>query len=250
VPILDDELGALEEYLGRGGRMVAMLDLLDAGAGDLKSGLERLFAPYGVKARQEAMAVGAESAITGDRVIGMPSRGHVATRPLSRRQAIFVRACVLEKRTPSREGFKVTTLVEGTSGSYGETKAGGPSRGYDAGTDVKGPAVLGVAVEPERNAGTSPGREHLVVFADADFLANRYITRAEYRHSANLDLFLNCVNWMVGRRENIGIEPRPRETRRVTMTPSRRARVFWGAVGGPVVLMVSLALAVWRLRRR
>ena len=69
-------------------------------------------------------------------------------------------------------------------------------------------------------------------------------------YSANSDLFLNSVNWMVGKRENIGIQPKEQMSRTVSMTGDRKDRVFWGAVVLPALAMVVLGIVVWRLRSR
>jgi ABC-type uncharacterized transport system involved in gliding motility auxiliary subunit len=66
--------------------------------------------------------------------------------------------------------------------------------------------------------------------------------------AANTDLFLNSVNWMAGKTENIGIQPRSQERRLVHMTDVRRKRVFWGAVVLPALAMIILGIVVWRLR--
>ncbi len=78
--------------------------------------------------------------------------------------------------------------------------------------------------------------------------SNQLMSDRKIAFSANSDLFLNAVNWMVGKTENIGIQPREQMRRMVSMTPVRRTRIFWGAVVLPALAMVILGIVVWRFR--
>ena len=248
-PILGSEIAAVESYLKSGGRLLVMLDLLDAKAGEKPSGLEPVLEKYGVVAFRGAMALGPESQILGERAIGRPDARHEIASALARRQALFHRACVLGTRPAEKEGYRTDVVVEGTDGSWGERKLGKTPR-YDKGDDVAGPTTLGVATGPKSGIEAPDAPASIVVFADADFVSNQFMADATFRHSANADLFLNAVNWMVGRTENVGIEPRERDRRTVVMTPSRRTKFVVGAVLLPAVLMAVLGFYVWLVRSR
>ena len=87
-----------------------------------------------------------------------------------------------------------------------------------------------------------------MVVADVDFVSNRLLVDAVVRSSVNEDFFLNAINWMAERTENIGIAAKERERRTATITPSRRRRLLFGTVFGPVIVMVVLGIYVWRVR--
>ena len=248
-PILGEEMKALESYLEGGGKLLAMLDYLNEKAGEKPSGLERVLAKYGVAVHQDAVALAPESAFLGARAIGRPDARHEISSPLARRQALFYRACVLRPVSPEKAGYETDVVVEGTERSWGEREPGRAQR-YDAGDDVAGPTTLAVAVGPKSGMEAPENPAGIVVFSDADFVSNQLMADAAFRHSANSDLFLNAVNWMVGRRANIGIVPRERDRRTVVMTPSRRTKVFLGTVVFPAALMVALGIYVWRVRSR
>lgn len=246
-----DELKAIEDYIDRGGNVIAMFDVILPGRKDISpSGLERLVAKYGIEVEQYALARGPEMILTGANTIGIPSGFHEISKPLKRHQAMFYQACCLKTKTPEKKGLRTWILVEGTEGSWGEKKPDRSAR-YDSGEDVSGPTILAAAAGPSDAKGETPeSKGKLVVFADADFLSNQMMRDINYRQSANADLFLNSVNWMVGRRENVGIAPKEREKRTAIVTPSRRTRLFWGGVVGPAALMVILGIYVWRVRSR
>ena len=248
-PILESDIAAVKSYLGNGGKLLVMLDHLDAKAGEKPSGLERILGEYGVVVRQDAMALGPESLVLGARAIGQPDARHEISSPVARRQALFHRACVLGTRPAEKEGYRTDVVVEGTDGSWGERKLDKTPR-YDKGDDVAGPTTLGVAIGPKSGMQAPDSPASIVVFADADFVSNQFMADATFRHSANPDLFLNAVNWMVGRTENIGIAPRERDRRTVVMTPSRRWKFVVGAVLLPAALMAVLGICVWLIRSR
>ncbi|MHC5055684.1 MAG: GldG family protein [Planctomycetota bacterium] len=250
-PISEAELTLIESYLDDGGSLFVTLDYLDKRAGHVSSGLERLLRKFGVEVHQDVMAVGQEI-VTG-RTHGIPHEYHEISEHLSRKTVLLRNACVLKTTSPEKEGFDARGILEGTDGSWGERDLSGRLR-YNKDTDIAGPTTLGVAVGPRKSDPSTPfgptGRAHIVVFADADFLSDRLMADPQFRFAANTDLFLNAVNWMVGKTENIGIQPRERERRAVHMTPVRRTRVFWGAVVLPALAMVVLGIVVWRLRSR
>ena len=250
-PIRDAELALLETYLDGGGSLLVTLDLLEKRDGHVRSGLERLLKKYGVVVHQDVMAVGQEIAF--GYTSGIPNSYHKISEALTTREVILHRACVLEAASPEKEGYDASRMLEGSDGSWGERELKGDMR-YDKDKDISGPTTLGVAVGPLESAQPGPsgpaGTAHIVVFADADFLSDRLMSNRNVKFSANSDLFLNSVNWMVGKTENIGIQPREQERRLVHMTPSRLTRVFWGAVVLPALAMVVLGIVVWRLRSR
>jgi hypothetical protein len=251
-PISDAELALIESYLDDGGSLFVTLDHLDKRAGHVRSGIERLLKKYGVEVHQDVMAVGHEMG-TGY-IYGIPNEYHEISEHLSRKRVYLRReVCVLKTASPDKEGFDTRAILEGTDGSWGEKDPSGRLR-YDKDTDIAGPTTLGIAVGPAKSDPSTPfgptGRAHIVAFADADFLSDRLMADSGVAMAANTDLFLNSVNWMVGKTQNIGIQPRERERRAVHMTPVRRTRVFWGAVVLPALLMVVLGIIVWRLRSR
>jgi hypothetical protein len=256
-----DELAAIEDYVERGGRMIVMLDTTVLDDDVSPSGLEGILEKYGVTPRQEALAAGPEMTVidlrTGARDIDhrAPAEGrmlgtHEISEPLARYKTFFFGACCLETDLPEDSAYRAWKVVEGTEGSWGETDLDRP--GEDE-SDVKGPTVLVAAVGPDNEDDPEFARRaRIVVFADADFVANDFARMPlVQRRSANLDLFANAASWAVGRREDlVKIPPKERERRTVDLKPKGRTRLFWGAVIGPVVLMIALGIYAWWARSR
>jgi len=253
-PISNAELETIEKYLDDGGSLLVTLDLLDTKQGHVKSGLERLLKKYGVEVHQDVMASMVDVWGRPTRtIVGVPNGHHKISESLSDEQAVLHKACVLDIGSPAKEGYEARRILEGTDRSWGERDLRGAMR-YSKEKDIAGPTTLGVAVGPRKGDPSTSfgvqGKAHIVVFSDADFLSKLLMSNPNFAYSANSDLFMNAVNWMVGKRENIGIQPKEQMSRTVSMTGDRRDRVFWGAVVLPALAMVVLGIVVWRLRSR
>lgn len=250
-PIPTEELAFIESYLDGGGSLLVMLDLLDKRAGHVRSGLERLLKKYGIEIYRDVMAMD-QRVLAGYRyTYGVPHEYHAISEPISRKRVLLRKACVMRTVSSEKPGLEAKPILQGTKDSWGETNPSGRLR-YDKDSDIPGPTTLGVAVGPARNDPSAVfgaiGRAHIVAFADADLFSDRIMSDPGVAMAANTDLFLNSVNWIAGKTENIGIQPRSHERRLVHMTDVRRKRVFWGAVVLPALAMIILGIVVWRFR--
>jgi len=234
-----DELGAVEQYLANGGKVLALVDNLVVSADHRPSGMERVLKEYGVAVHQNALAVG-----PGYRIECVPSARHEITGPLAsgRHVVVMVQACCLDLTSPARADCRPERILEGTAASWGERRPGDKPM-FDPEEDLAGPTTLGVAASCDSGA-------RLVVFSDADFLSNTEAPQADLVGWKNTDLFRNSVSWMVGRTEDLPIPRREFASRVANVTPDDRLPLFAGAVVGPALLMTVLGIVVWRLRSR
>jgi hypothetical protein len=232
---------------------MVMLDTLVGRKKAKPSGLEKLLVRYGVAVHQDSLALAAEVDKFGGRAIvfGQPSAAHAITKPLSSLRAAIFYSATIQIGQASQSGYQATPILTGTEGSWGERDME-RSTSYDEGKDVPGPNVMAAAVAAtEDNEGIAPvNRAKIVVIADSDIISNRLASDDNFKLTCNSDLFLNAVNWMVDRTENIGIVPKERDHRIANVTPSRRTKLFWGAFVGPTLLMVILGIVVWRIRAK
>ena len=75
-------------------------------------------------------------------------------------------------------------------------------------------------------------------------MANQYVDMA-----GNLNLALNCVDWLAGRQDLIGVRPKVVEPRRLSLTRSQTQAVFWLSVLVVPSVFVLIGVAVL-IRRR
>ena len=118
----------------------------------------------------------------------------------------------------------------------------------DRNRDKRGPISLGVAFErsePSREPGRDALQGRIVAIGDSDFLSNKYVDMA-----GNLNLALNCVEWLAGRQDLIAVRPKVVESRVLSLTAARAQVVFWVSVLGVPGAVVLVGLAAMRRRRR
>jgi hypothetical protein len=105
-------------------------------------------------------------------------------------------------------GYNVTELVRTPEGFWAETALSKKVH-YEFNSDTgdkAGPVSLAVAVEPKTVGNVDTEGTRIIVTGTSTFLSNEKID------AANMDFFLNGVNWLLQRPELIGISPkRPQE---------------------------------------
>jgi ABC-type uncharacterized transport system involved in gliding motility auxiliary subunit len=142
-----------------------------------------------------------------------------------------------------------TTLVSTAQQSWAETDlaaltnqqgGNGPQIKADPGVDLLGPVPIAAAAQNS----TTNGR--VVVFGDADFVTDNFVTQY-----GNSDLFVNSVDWTT-KQENL-INLTPKETTNRLLVPPGRYTLNLLLLGSVFVLPGSVLLAgifVWSSRRR
>jgi ABC-type uncharacterized transport system involved in gliding motility auxiliary subunit len=263
--LLPQELLALDEYLRKGG---AVLALVDPGEGrSLAAFLRR----YRLELPEEIVADGDFRLAAGEeltfRVPERPSDAVVA-RTL---EADPVFSLARPIGTVPAEGddhrIVVRDLLRTSSNSWAIPFANGEIRGdleYDPKRDRRGPFAVGVEVaidlETPKPAAVNlgeaeellePGQRHhsrLIVYGDADFANNFFIELL-----GNRDLLVNTVNWLALEESLIGVRPARKQPGTEQFFVSSR-QGYWAFLLGTVVepaifLILGIAVFVWRKLR-
>ncbi|HVP29815.1 MAG TPA: GldG family protein [Myxococcota bacterium] len=237
-----EAVAAIEGWLGRGGRLVALLEP------GVASGVEPLLERYGF-ALPDGVVVDPESGpIEG----GAPGLNpvlraygrHPITRGLDERtMTFFLRARpVIAEHKPAPDDTMTGLAFTG------------PHAWLDR--DVKG-VLARLRPTPPRKleeqrfsiaaAGSYPraqGEARVVVFGDSDFATNQYL-RALY----NLDLVMNAVHWATDDERKITLRPKAVTPDQDPLTPQQTLTMLYG-VGLliPELLLIGGALAWLRTR--
>lgn len=274
---LPNEIDALKKYLGKGGKVLFMIDPPDrVGAPELTN-LTALLKEWAIEVGSGVIVHAPQDAAIpkGDAIdvaALAPVRGGDGTYVLAakynqhpvmqgfRRYSVYRLARAITPASGA-EGRSAQTLVETTKSSWSESdlarllKEGKVSFDPDKG-DKEGPVSLAAAVSapatdvpaPAGDAGDkkdeAPKPEsRIVVFGDSDFASNSIAG-----FEGNSDLFLNAINWL-GQQENmIAIRPRDPEDRRITMTADQQVVTFWLTV--VVIPGLILVTGIWTWWRR
>jgi len=257
-PLLAGEHQALQRYLEQGGGLLVLIDPR------AKTDLVEDLHTWGVDLGDD---------IVVDRTLALFGRAttpfaahydpdHEITRGMSETTLFHVARSV-----KGSDGF--TDLVATGDSSWAERDL---DRFFAEGTaeldedDLEGPVPVAVAgvphlaseqiqaeAEPDGNseaeaaaspAETAPTPARLVVFGDADFASNELI-----ESSANRDLFVNTVNWLMGDVEAISIRPKLSRASRFQLTQEQFLRIRTLSLFVLPELIAVIGVFVWWSRR-
>lgn len=224
------EIEYLQAYLNGhgensdGGRVLVLMDTAE------HQGLANLLSSWGIRA-DAAVLDGVPTMSGSDVVVKDFSESHPVVRPLEGQQIILQNPLAMSMSSSASEG--------GGAADRKRYRALFSAGGRD----------LAACVErgsPRSDAATRPSR--LIAVGDVDFLMNGCLR--SYRN-ANMDFFLNSVNYLSGRDVMVSSGP---ELDRLHTEMDRNARVSFvtmtSAVAPAVVFALYALLVLWRRRRR
>lgn len=244
-PLSNEDLQALNQVLDRGG---GVLFLLDPG---MDTGVEPLIHAWNFRLRndfvvdtQSHTAHGGPASLfikrfSNHHPIGAAMGDLAAVLPTARRVAVTV---------SDPNPHVVTTNFMHTTGS-GWALEYDPDRRFqvDPKRDRRGPISLGMAAERYQSfsePGRNPLQGRMVVIGDSDFATNRYIDMA-----GNLDLALNCVEWLAGRHDLLSIHPRVSGYAGLVLTAPQAKFVYWWSILLLPGLAAGTGFLLWTRRR-
>ncbi len=149
----------------------------------------------------------------------------------------FARSITL---TPTQDYTKnVAPILSTSPGSWLETNLQATQPEFNDGVDLQGPLYIGAAAENNDN------EARLVVIGDAGFVTNQNASP----QMANLDLFLNAVNWLTEEEELISIRPKQPENRQLFLTATQVNMTLLTSVIIIPLAVFTVGLGVWWKRR-
>jgi ABC-type uncharacterized transport system involved in gliding motility auxiliary subunit len=252
-PLTEAAIAALDAYLKRGGRLLALV-----GSGADRSGdkLAGLFAEWGVKLGSDVVIDREVRLFEGPRLGVVPLSRTYGVHPITqgfRDFTVYPQTRSVEPAAEGKKGLQATSLVKTSESSWAETDVEGVfTKGVATldPTDRKGPVSIAVAVTANlKDLGLNPPQgvteARLVVFGSALFANNQQLEQSRL----NGDLFLNAVGWLVGQEELVSIRSRSVRASRADLTPTQAAQVFYLSVFIIPELLIALGIWVWWRRR-
>lgn len=256
--LLQGEVDALTTYLGRGGKLLLMIDAPDADGGPAMPNL------FGL-ARSWGFDIGTDVVLDASgmgRQLGVGPQVPLATRypahPITngfRYMTAYPMARSVGPVEGGTDGRMPSTLVETSPQSYGERNlkelyaTGKPEP--DPKTDKMGPISIAAAVSAE--APNAPAAEppdapkpeaRMVVVGDSDFASNGALGI-----QGNRDLFLNMANWLAQQENLIAIRPVDPADRRIQLTEDQSSRILWLSLVIFPLAFIAMGVRVWWTRR-
>jgi ABC-type uncharacterized transport system involved in gliding motility auxiliary subunit len=260
---LAPEIDAVKTYLGKGGKVMVLLDPVLKADQAQPAGLQALLKDWGIEADNDIVL---DVSGTGRLALGtdesVPVAASYPPHPITENFKLLTAYPLARSMSPVEGGVNGHTaqkIVETSKNSWGETNlkslTGGQPAKLDEG-DKRGPLALASAVSAPV-AATSPAQTpaaekdgaktaetRVVAFGDSDFASN-----AALGVSGNRDLFLNAVNWLAQQENLIAIRPRDPEDRRITLTADQERRIFFLTVLIVPGLVLLAGVQTWWRRR-
>ena len=234
----DQELGALQTYLQRGGRLLALIDPMQ------QTGLDGLLSQWGVELGMDVVVDPALQLpfVAPTNLIITTYVRHPVVEHMERKRLLTMFP-LTRSVAPSqaRDGVKVTKLALTSLKGWGETTLTSATFRFDEGQDTKAPVSIAVAAERE---GSPPTR--LLIVGDSDFIANGQLGAAP----GNLDFALGAFHWLIGQEQLIGIGPKALESIKLSLTGPQLGGILWSGLLVMPLTFVLLGVGVWLLRRQ
>ncbi len=234
------EIALIRDYLERKGPLLLLLD------SRLRTGLEPLLLDWGLILGDDIVTDEAHT-LDGRELFITSYPDHPITAPLQHLATVFYLPRSLRAKSQSPGGDKpaVSALATCSATGWAEFDPDDAAPRFNPAVDIAGPVPVAVAIErgpvPGVHVQIRPTR--LVVVGDSDFAANGGLM------GANADLFLNSVNWLLGRTELLALAPKTFEELRLVMDARQLRCLFWTVVVGLPGLVAGFGLwAAWRRR--
>lgn len=265
---LQPEIEAVERYLAKGGKLLALIDP-PAGTSSTTPLLDGLLQSWGfalgmnivVDASGIGQLLGTDASVPV--VANYPP--HPITENFQLMTAFPLARSVVAGDAATSGGRTPEVFAQTGAQSWAETdlaaitSGGGRVELNEDRGDRPGPISLAAAVSapateapapPPPAEGAAPAenkptpQSRVVVIGDSDFASNGILGV-----QGNRDFFQNTVNWLAQQEGLIAIRPREPEDRRITMTAEAQNMVFWLSIFGIPGFIFALGLLNWRGRR-
>ena len=248
-PFSDDEKQAISQYLDNGGKLM-ILTQPNLPPAQLQVPLSDLVSRWKIEIGSAPVAEG-NPQLSLPREPTVPIIARYPAHKISEGLGFTFFPTVTYINVPQDSGdATITALLQTSDRSWGETAF--PQLKFDDGVDPKGPLTIAVAIDakpvnapPPGSADQATKKTRVVVFGDADFVAND----AMQVQSANRDLFLNAVNWLAEEEQLIAIGPKAQDTRSMFMSGSQTNLVLVTCVLMLPLLVLAAGGFVWWSRR-
>jgi ABC-type uncharacterized transport system involved in gliding motility auxiliary subunit len=250
-PLFPEEVASLKRFLNKGGSVLVFLEPYQDG------GLKDFLREYGIVISSDIVVDKMSRVMGGDFLLPMiVSYGdHEITRNFRLLSFFSLARSVELDKDVKKKGLTLTNLALTSQDSWAEMDREALNQGkarLDP-EDRQGPISLAVIVElnpKEANADESKekdkitGEGKLVVFGDADFASNKFVSLA-----GNSELITNTINYLAGRKDLITIPEKERPTDHLMLTRNQGLLLFWIPVVVIPLLVIVLGVVAWRRRR-
>ena len=236
------EVDALDAYLGRGGKLLAMINPPFPEKSQPES-VKKLLAKYGFTLGEDLVIelnpIGQLFGIGPQVPIVQQYEPHPITRDMAGITTLFPLTRSVDTSQPAtRRRHACSRWPRPRPDSWGETDRQALERGQvkPDPQDIKGPLTLAAVATKDKT--------RIVVYGTANLAGNQFLNV-----QGNRDFFLNTVSWLAEQEDQIAVRPKDTKQTPVFLTAQQAQAVFWlPVVILPAIGMVGGIIAVARRR--
>jgi ABC-type uncharacterized transport system involved in gliding motility auxiliary subunit len=211
ITLADAEIAALNWYLDGGGRMLILSDPL------APNPLPGVLQKWGIQFNNDVAVEPGQNYQSPLVPVLVDYPFSVITQKLTNRPTIFPVTRSIKRGEGASPNITAQAIAQTTALGWGETSLEPLQLRFEEGKDHKGPVDLMVTVEGNSGAPgiTTTAKTRLVVVGTSQLVSNKSLQDPRI---ANIDLFMNAINWLAEEEALISIRPTPPDTRSVFMT--------------------------------
>jgi ABC-type uncharacterized transport system involved in gliding motility auxiliary subunit len=251
--LFEEEIGAVTDYLNDGGSLLVMLD-----PGVNTPRLTGILNRIGIAMPSDVVIDRDSKVLGGDYLLPVASTylKHPITKDLTVLSFFpYARSVVIDETAAKEAGWALGYLVSTGSNSWAETDLGALRQGkaeFNKDVDTAGPVSVAVEGSREITAGdddtAGPKEARIVVFGSSSFVVNTYYLMAQ-SNAANIDIFLNSVNWLAGNENLISIHAKERTSTPLFLTGYQGLLIFLVCVVLVPLAVLGVGIFVYFRRR-
>jgi hypothetical protein len=234
----EDESDKIDQYLTRGGRLLAMFN---ANAVDRYTRLERLLARWGVEVSHDVVVdPNHSSAQDNSDVIVSAFSPHPLVNPLVGSGLYMIQ--------PRRVGRDTSQAQKADAPTVDQIAYSSRTAFLHSNTNKLGQFPLMVAVEKGAIPGVAEHGARIIVAGDSLFLANQQLELTDVK---NRDFASYAANWLLDRTQILnGPGPQPIEEYKIAMSNAQMQSARWVLLAGMPGSVLLLGCLVWFRRRK
>jgi ABC-type uncharacterized transport system involved in gliding motility auxiliary subunit len=257
---LQPEIDVLKAYLAKGGKLVLMIDVQGKPDAAPLTNLIALAKEWGVDVGNNLIVDVSGMGRMFNAGPEVPIAADYPSHPITEGFKYMTAYRLARTASPiegGTNGHVAQRVVQSSAKSWAETDLKSLAKGGgEVGLDVKagdqpGPVAIASAVAaaatdvpPATGPDAKTPETRVVVIGDSDFTGNDLIA-----FQGNGELFANIVNWAAQNENLIAIHPKDPQDRRISLTESQRAGVFYLAIFIIPGLFLAAGVATWWKRR-